>query len=197
MALNGTLKDFAVDEVLVFVGHSGRSGVLTVEDGAHRGQLSIDAGHVVAASFTGLDDPVDVAFELMRLGQGGFSFDQSERVERGGGGGGGRSPVDDVLAGARARLAEWRDIERVVPSLVALVALNPAPPGPEVYVDREQWATICAIGAGGPVGQVADRLGLGEFAACRAVKAVVDAGLAAVAPASGESRHLSVVPGAA
>ena len=192
MALSGTLKDFAADEVLVFVGHSGRSGVLTVEDGAHRGQLSIDAGHVVAASFAEADDPVEVTFELMRLGQGGFSFDQSERLE-----GGGRSPVDDVLAGARARLAEWRDIERVVPSLAALVALNPAPPGPEVYVDRDQWATICAIGAGGPVGQVADRLGLREFAACRAVRAVVDAGLAAVAPASGQGRHLTAVPGAA
>jgi hypothetical protein len=193
MALSGTLKDFALDEVLVFVGHSGRSGVLTVEDGARRGQLSIDAGHVVAAYFAEADDPVEVTFELMRLGQGGFSFDQSERLE----GGGGRSPVDDVLAGARARLAEWRDIERVVPSLAALVALNPAPPGPEVYVDRDQWATICAIGAGGPVGQVADRLGLREFAACRAVRAVVDAGLAAVAPASGQGRHLTAVPGAA
>ena len=29
----------------------GRYGVLTVEDGARRGQVSIDAGHVVAASF--------------------------------------------------------------------------------------------------------------------------------------------------
>ena len=63
----------------------------------------------------------------------------------------------------------------------------------EVWVDGEQWATICAIGAGGPVGQVADRLGLREFAACRAVKAVVDAGLAAVAPASADTRHLTAV----
>jgi len=193
MALSGTLKDFAVDEVLVFVGHAGRSGVLTVEDGAHRGQLWIDAGHVVAASFAESEDPVEVAFELMRLAQGGFSFDQSERPA----GGGSRRGVDDVLGDARARLAEWRDIERVVPSLVTLVALNPVAPGPEVYVDRDQWATICAIGSGGPVGQVADRLGLREFAACKAVKAVVDAGLAAVAQASAEARHLTAVPGAA
>ena len=189
MALSGTLNDFGLDEVLVFVGNAGKSGVLTVEDGPRRGQLWIDVGHVAGASFAGDEDPVEVAFELMRLGQGSFTFDQS----RASAAGGGRRPVDDVLCDARARLAEWRDIERVVPSLVALVALNPVAPGPEVWVDGEQWATICAIGAGGPVGQVADRLGLREFAACRAVKAVVDAGLAAVAPASADTRHLTAV----
>jgi hypothetical protein len=193
MALSGTLNDFGIDEVLVFVGNVGRSGALTVDDGARRGQLWIDAGQVAAASFGEGEDPVEVVFELMRLGQGSFSFDQSQPPAHGGG----RRHLESVLADARARLGEWREIERVVPSLVALVALNPVAPGSEVHVDAEQWATICAIGAGGPVGQVADRLGLREFAACKAVKAVVDAGLAAVAAASGEARHLTAVPGAA
>ncbi|HMC52267.1 MAG TPA: DUF4388 domain-containing protein [Acidimicrobiales bacterium] len=193
MALSGTLNDFALDEVLVFVGKAGKSGLLTVEDDSRQGLLWIDVGQVTAASFADGEDPVDVAFELMRLGRGSFTFDQSKPPADGKG----RRPVDDVLTDARTRLAEWRDIERVVPSLVALVALNPTAPEPEVVVDRDQWATICAIASGGPVGQVAERLGVREFAACKAVKSVVDAGLAAVAPASGEGRHLTPVPGAA
>ncbi|HMC43421.1 MAG TPA: DUF4388 domain-containing protein, partial [Acidimicrobiales bacterium] len=93
MALSGTLNDFGLDEVLVFVGNAGKSGVLTVEDGPRRGQLWIDVGHVAGASFAGDEDPVEVAFELMRLGQGSFTFDQSRAPAAGGG----RRPVDDVL----------------------------------------------------------------------------------------------------
>jgi len=179
MALSGALSDFAVDEVLRFVGETGKSGTLTVEDGSRRGQLWLEDGAVVGAGFADVTAAAEVAFELLRLPSGRFTFDQAVRATE---------PqaalsVGAVLADARAMLAEWQEIEKVVPSLATLVVLSPESPNGEVHIPREEWATVCAIGAGGPVSQVAERLALREFAACKAVKALVDAGLAAVAPA--------------
>jgi hypothetical protein len=119
----------------------------------------------------------DVVFELLRLEDGKFSF------ESGGAPSELQAPLDvhEVLGQARGRLAEWREIERVVPSLASVVRLDPEAGGELVlHISADDWKVVAAIGAGGPVKQVADKLGLNEFDACKAVKAVVDAHLASI-----------------
>jgi hypothetical protein len=185
MALLGTLAEFQVDDILVLLGTTKKTGVLAVESPRRAGRVWVDAGHIVGAEMAGHSEAHDVVFELLRLPDGKFSFES------------GAAPaelmapqdVSDVLAGARSRLAEWRDIERVVPSLSSLVVLDPEAGGePVLHINAEDWRVVAAIGAGGPVKKVADALGLAEFDACKAVKAVVDARLAVVDPvADGES----------
>jgi hypothetical protein len=181
MALSGTLTDFALDEVLRFIGSARKSGQLTVEQGARRGVVWLEEGKVAAAHLDEADEPAEVVFDLLRLDDGKFSFNADvDRPE----GGSEVTELDAVLNQAHAMLDEWREVEKVVPSIKTLVALSATPPGGDIRIDTSQWATICAVGAGGPVASVADRLGMREFAACKAVKALVDAGLAAVAPSS-------------
>lgn len=179
MALLGTLAEFQVDDVLVLLGSTKKTGVLAVESPRRSGRVWVDAGHVVGADMAGHAEAHDVVFELLRLPDGKFSFES------------GATPADlmapqdvaDVLAAARSRLAEWREIERVVPSLASVVKLDPEAGGePVLHINAEDWKVVAAIGAGGPVKNVADRLGLAEFDACKAVKAVVDARLAVVSP---------------
>ncbi|MDQ1437951.1 MAG: resuscitation-promoting factor RpfA [Acidimicrobiaceae bacterium] len=179
MALLGTLAEFQVDDVLVLLGTTKKTGVLAVEAPRRSGRVWVDAGHVVGAEMAGHTEAHDVVFELLRLPDGKFSFES------------GSAPADlmapqdvsDVLAAARSRLAEWRDIERVVPSLSSIVSLDPEAGGePVLHISADDWRIVAAIGAGGPVKLVADRLGLAEFDACKAVKAVVDAQLAVVQP---------------
>jgi hypothetical protein len=194
MALLGTLAEFQVDDILVLLGTTKKTGVLVVESPRRSGRVWVDAGHVVGAEMAGHGEAHDVVFELLRLPDGKFSF------ESGGAPSELSAPQDvsDVLAAARSRLAEWRDIERVVPSLASIVTLDPDAGGePVLHINAEDWKIVAAIGAGGPVKQVADRLGLAEFDACKAVKAVVDARLAVVEPvAEGESPAHAAAPGA-
>jgi hypothetical protein len=179
MALLGTLAEFQVDDILVLLGTTKKTGVLAVESARRIGRVWVDAGHVVGADMAGHAEAHDVVFELLRLPDGKFSFES------------GSAPSDlmapqdvsDVLAAARNRLAEWQDIERVVPSLSSIVTLDADAGGePVLHINAEDWRVVAAIGAGGPVQNVADRLGLAEFDACKAVKAVVDAHLAVVQP---------------
>jgi hypothetical protein len=179
MALLGTLAEFHVDDILVLLAGTKKTGVLAVEGGRKAGRLWVDGGHVVGSELPGADDAAEVVFELLRLAEGKFAYEA------------GAVPttlsapqdVQTVLAQARTKLAEWRDIERVVPSMASLVALNPdaGDAGP-LSIGAEDWRTVAAIGAGGTAAEVGARLSLGEFAACKALKAVVDAGLAVVTP---------------
>ena len=189
MALLGTLAEFQVDDILVLLGSTKKTGVLAIESPRRSGRVWVDAGHVVGADMAGHAEAHDVVFELLRLPDGKFSFES------------GSAPADlmapqdvsDVLAAARTRLAEWRDIERVVPNLSSVVTLDPDAGGePVLHINAEDWRVVAAIGAGGPVKNVADRLGLAEFDACKAVKAVVDAGLAVVKPVAEGSEPAEV-----
>lgn len=193
MALLGTLAEFQVDDILVLLGSTKKTGVLAVEAARRSGRVWLDAGHVVGAEMADHSEAHDVVFELLRLADGKFSFEA------------GSAPSDlmaplevaEVLAAARTRLAEWREIERVVPSLQSIVALDPDAGGePVLHINADDWRVVAAIGAGGPVKQVADRLGLAEFDACKAIKAVVDGGFAKVTPvAEGEAAPVAAAGG--
>lgn len=192
MALLGTLAEFHVDDILVLLAGTKKTGVLAVEGGRKAGRLWVDGGHVVGSELPGADDAAEVVFELLRLAEGKFAFEAGAVPATLGA----PQDVQTVLAQARTKLAEWRDIERVVPSMASVVALNPdaGDAGP-LSIGAEDWRTVAAIGAGGTAAEVGARLSLGEFAACKVLKAVVDAGLAVVTPvAEGQA---APAPGAA
>jgi hypothetical protein len=187
MALLGTLAEFQVDDILVLLASTKKTGVLAVDAPRRSGRVWVDAGHVVgadmAAAGDGTAEAADVVFELLRLTDGKFSF------EAGGAPAELVAPLDvhEVLAQARSRLAEWKDIERVVPSMASIVRLDPDAGGELVlHIGADDWRVVAAVGAGGPVRQVGERLGLSEFEACKAVKAVVDSKLAVIEPVADE-----------
>lgn len=203
MALLGTLADFHVDDILVLLASTKKTGVLVVEGGGRSGRVWLDSGHLVGGQSGSDQEPAVVVFDLLRLDQGRFSFDDGVAPPSLG------APLEvaSVLAQARTKLAEWREIEAVVPTMNSLVALDGGNGG-DVTIGADQWRTVVAVGAGGTVAEVATRLSAGEFAACKAVKSLVDAGLAtvtaradeapvAVSSAAPEPRQASVAPEAA
>jgi hypothetical protein len=189
MALLGTLAEFHVDDILVLLAGTKKTGMLAVDGGRRAGRIWMDGGHLVGAELADEHDPAAVVFELLRLVDGKFAFESGAMPANLGA----PQDVQTVLAAARSRLAEWRDIERVVPSMASLVALDPsAGDNGSLSITSEQWKTVAAIGAGGSVAEVGARLGLPEFDACKAAKSVVDAGLATVTPVA-DGRSAPVV----
>lgn len=179
MALLGTLAEFHVDDILLLLAGTKKTGALAVDGGRRAGRIWVDAGHLVGAELADQHDPAAVVFELLRLVDGKFAFEAGAMPANLGA----PQDVQNVLAAARSRLAEWREIERVVPSMVSVVALDPAAgDNGSLSITAEQWKTIACVGAGGTVAEVGARLGLPEFDTCKALKSVVDAGFAKVTP---------------
>lgn len=179
MALQGTLDTFALADVLRLLSATQKTGRLRIGGGRGGGSIWMTGGAV-----TGLEvshapyatEPVDALFELLRFTEGSFTFDtdvahETPTVPAG---------IEELLTAAEALLAEWREIESVVPSMDAWVTLSRSLASDTVSIDRERWTTLVAVGAGASVRSVATALQLGELPVSRAVRDLVELGVAEI-----------------
>ena len=190
MSLQGSLDTFALPDVLVLLAGTRKTGELGVT-GSQAAETTFDdfdarvwfeAGRLAGHDVAGAETAVDAIFGLLRLRRGEFSFTAAEAGGAGWGGGADPLDIEPVLAEAQARLEEWIDIERVVSSSAAWLRLVGEAPHPEITMSAAQWRLVAAIGSGRSVGAVVSDLGSGELDGFRAVKGLVEAGLAAVDP---------------
>jgi hypothetical protein len=158
-----------------------KTGRLLLHGDRGEGSVWLTDGQVTtiqtAASPDG--DAGDGLFDLLRARDGGFSFETGTVADADG-------PcldVEPLLHSTEKRLAEWREIEAVVPSLHAWVALVPEVAEPEVTIDAATWRLVATIGSGMTVGDLGRMLDLAEVPVCRVVRDLVTLGLGVVADA--------------
>lgn len=189
--LQGSLDNFALDEVLGLLSSTSKTGQLDIKGDRGSGSLLFNEGNLIgaASSYTANGTGIeDVMFELLRYEEGSFSFtskavettDQSENVAA-------------VLSAAEHRLADWREIESVVPTLEHMVGPAPDLPDEEVTINRAEWAVLTVIAAGCPASTVCERLNVGEVEGSRQIKNLAERLLVTVGPprASGVPSSMS------
>jgi hypothetical protein len=170
--------------VLGILSGTGKSGELYVAGNrtagmaqmpAVQGRLWFDDGRLASADVAGESDLVDALVELLRVVEGTFTFRPGPALSV-------RSPagVGEVLAEAQVRLAEWREIEQVIPSPAAWLELNPDAPAGPVALRADQWRLVVAVADGSSVESTVTRLGVGQLPGWRAVREIVEAGLVTV-----------------
>lgn len=187
VALQGTLDTFALPDVLRLLAATKKTGRLRISGERGSGSLWVDAGAVSAIEATHAPHATeagDALFELLRFDHGSFTFDADAVHSEPGAG----QDVDDLLQAAEALLAEWRQIESVVPSLDAWVTLRRELGAPEVTIDQERWTTLVTVGGGATVRRMADDLCLAELPVSRAVRDLVELGVVDIAPAAPAGR---------
>ncbi|MHB1137500.1 MAG: DUF4388 domain-containing protein [Microthrixaceae bacterium] len=194
MALQGTIDTFPVTDVLSLLGSSATTGRLTVQGDRGRAEIWVRAGELVGgtADDRPAGDAAGLVFELLRFAEGDFEFtavpadelpdSELESAE-----------LATAVVAAQELRAEWAEIEAVVPSTAHRVGLVAELPEEELVVDPFLWSVIVAAGATPSVDELADRLGLGEFAACAAVASLVGRGLATVEEPAAPTTAITVV----
>jgi hypothetical protein len=187
VALQGDLQSFALPDVLRLLAGTGKSGLLEVAGPSVEGELSLRDGAILrggATSAPSADRPAEVVYELLRLVEGSFAFAEGDQHGDGPG-----TDVEVALAEAEALLAEWREVEAVVPGMDAWATLAAEAVGDEVRLDGDAWRSIVAIAGGGSVRDLAVARGLSDLDASRAIKGLVEAGLVEV-----RASHAEVAP---
>jgi hypothetical protein len=195
VALQGTLDTFALPEVLRLLAATKKTGRLRITGGRGTGSVWAADGEIRGVEATHAPhatEAVDALFELLRFEEGSFTFD-AEAVHDGAGQ---PAELEPLLADAEALLDEWRSIESIVPSLDAWVSLRKVLPQSKVTVSQDQWTTLVAVGAGATVRRVADDLCLGELPVSRAVKELVELGMAEVTATPPAGALTTAAPGA-
>lgn len=176
--LQGSLENFALDEVLGLLASTNKTGQLEISGDRGTGSLMFSDGRLVdgTASHTANGTEVeDVMFELLRYADGSFTFTNRE-VE----GAEKAQNVASVLSGAEHRLQDWRQIEAVVPTLSHQVSPAAELPADEVTISREEWAALTVIAAGCPASLICDQLSLGEVEGSRQIKNLAERELVTV-----------------
>jgi hypothetical protein len=179
VALQGTLDTFALPDVLRLLASTKKTGRLVIAGNRGTGSVWVDSGSVVGSEATGTmvdAGVVDVLFELLRYGDGSFTFESGTTASD-------PAParaVEPLLVDAERQLVEWREIEAVVPSMDAWISLVSDLEGEEILIAADRWRAIVAIGSGTSVTGIGHTLKLGELDVCRQVKELVELGLVKV-----------------
>ncbi len=173
--LQGSLDNFSLSEVLGLLASTEKTGRLRVSGDRGTGSLWLEDGQLISGAGpdeaqTGIQD---VVFEIMRFKSGNFSFAVNEAPAEA------ELPqlVDIVVATAGDQLAEWHQIEAVVPSLDHILTPRPELDGEQVTITSEQWRMLIAVGPRSAVREVCSDLGLGEVDGSRMMKVMIEQGL--------------------
>lgn len=178
MALQGTLDTFELPDVLRLLSTTKKSGRLRLQTDRGDGNVWVDEGLVVgvASPSSSEGEMSEGLFDLLRSREGSFVFQADEEAPSPGL----PTDVEPLLVAAEERLAEWREIEKVVPSMYAHVRLAESLPAPQVTIDADAWRTVTAIGSGVSVADLGRTLDLSEVGVCRLVRDLVELGLGTV-----------------
>lgn len=178
MSLQGSLETFQLPDVLVLLASTKKTGELRITGDRVSGKVWVKDGQLVDTEVPRAPEPVDAIWELLRLKTGDFVFDSDTAPPSGSSA---TQPVEPLLADAQARMAEWVEIEKVVPSTAAWVTLAPEAPSPEVIITADQWKLFAQVGDGRTVDALMDKLSMGEFDTCKWLKSMADDGVLKVA----------------
>lgn len=176
--MQGSLDDFALDEMLTLLASTGKTGRLEVKGDRGQGALRLKAGRLVDATASNTangTEPEDALFEMLRFTEGNFHFTVSEDED-----GAADIVVAEAVIAAEERLADWKTIEAVVPSLRHMVTPVRELPENEITLDRSDWSALITIGNGCPVSAVCDELDMGEVEGSRCIKGLIERGLVSI-----------------
>ena len=191
VALSGTLETFSLPDVLRLLSSTKKTGLLALDGDRGRGRMWVRDGAIVAADADrATNEQLEgVAFELLRFVEASFDFDSGAEAPEDGD----ARDVDDVLTEAESRLAEWREIEAVVPSLDVWVRMVD-----ELDDDRTvtvpQWRVLAQVGTGASGHDLADRLEQGEYDVCRQLRDLVEEGMVELTDAPVAQHAPAVAP---
>ncbi|MCP4086783.1 MAG: DUF4388 domain-containing protein [Actinomycetia bacterium] len=193
VSLQGTLDTFALPDVLRLVASTRKTGLLRVSGSRGEGSIWVEDGDIVAGSVTSAEQGADYAtqvFDLLRFPDGSFMFESDCTAPEPGA----PSEIEPVLLEAETLLAEWRNIETVIPSGDSWMNLAEELPNTDVVIDRPRWQVIVAVGAGSTVLEIGAVLGLGEIQVARELKEMVELGLIDVGAPTGSNLAAVAAP---
>ncbi|HEY5696276.1 MAG TPA: DUF4388 domain-containing protein [Acidimicrobiales bacterium] len=176
MALQGTIDTFELTEVVRLLAAGSKTGVLRLEGSRGSGRVWVDEGKVTTITVDHApraESLAEAMFELLRFEDGHFTFASDELANPAGE----PTELDGILVDAEAQLAEWREIEVVVPTTRALVTLRQELTRADVVLDKQRWRLVAAIAGGITVATLGDAMDLGELPVSRAVKDLIELGV--------------------
>jgi Domain of unknown function (DUF4388) len=182
MPLQGTFDVLDFSAVLELLSSRNMTGRLHVRSRSFAANLFFADGQIVgadqsehqAAAVSGdvTQRAQEICFELLGTDRGNFEFHPGKRD---GPVGGTVITVPEALDEARRRLAEWQELQALIPSLdVQPRLVTELDPG-QVTLDREQWRVLTAVDGRRNLRSIGRAFNMSDFDVCRAMRDLLSA----------------------
>ncbi len=182
MALQGSLADISLPDVIQLVSVSGKTGVFTLSAEGVDGKIFLKDGQIVDAAAGSLAGELAV-YEMATWRHGQFIFTANivpERVTVT------KSNTNLMMEAAR-RLDEYRVLQRKIPSMEAVPYFLPRQPGQDqITLSPQEWAVVTKVDGQVSIKQLEQATGLPAFDVCKVLYGLVTSGLIALRGAEEE-----------
>ncbi len=176
MALQGSLADLALPDVIQLVSVSGKTGVFSLSGEGAEGKIYLKDGQIVHAHVGGLSGEYAV-YELAMWRRGQFIFTpnvepDSVTISK--------SNTSLMMEAAR-RLDEWRVLQRRIPSMEAVPYFLPRDPGhDQITLSPHEWQIVTKVDGKKTIRELENATGLPAFDVCKVLFGLVTSGLIAL-----------------
>lgn len=172
VVLQGSVESFPIPDVMRFLASAGKTGRLTLQ--GENGLVSVCLrGDFVIVPGGELEDAADELFELLRVEEGPFTFDEQALPS----GSAHEHPLEPSLALASTLTAEWKHVTALIPHASVRLDLGSHLPDGVISLDDHDWQLIRAVGDGTSITDLAGRLGVRVVPATRRAARMVERGL--------------------
>ncbi|MBP1619548.1 MAG: hypothetical protein H6Q02_315 [Acidobacteria bacterium] len=176
MALQGSLHDLALPDVIQLVSVAGKTGVFTLSGEGTEGKIYLREGQVIDAQVGGLRGE-NALYEMAMWRAGGFIFTpgvepEATTISR--------SNTSLMMEAAR-RHDEWRVLQRKIASLEAVPYFLPRDPRhDQITLSPLEWQVVTNIDGQRSVNQLEAVTGLPAFDVCKVLFGLITSGLIAL-----------------
>ena len=182
MALQGSLSELSLPDVIQMVSVSGKTGVFAVARHDELGKIFLRDGQIVDAVVGSLRGDRAV-YEMAIWSEGDFSFNPGEECET--------VTIHlsnaNLMMEAARRLDEWRVLSRQIPSLDLIPFFTSRDQSDQVTLSPHEWILVTRIDDEHTIEEIAEQLHWSAFDVSKLLFGMITSGLVALRSAADES----------
>jgi len=182
MALQGSLSELSLPDVIQMVSVSGKTGVFEVNRSNEVGKIFLRDGQIVDALVGGLRGD-NAVYEMAIWSEGDFSFIPGQDTDS--------VTIHlsnaNLMMEAARRLDEWRVLSRKIPSLDLVPFFTSRDQSDQVTLSPHEWILVTRIDDQHSIEEIADALHWSAFDVSKLLFGMITSGLVALRSASEES----------
>jgi hypothetical protein len=176
MALQGSLTELSLPDVIQLVSVSGKTGAFNLDRDGETGKIFLKEGQIVDAAVGTLRGEHAV-YEMAIWSQGDFSFNPGEETDQ--------TTVHksnaNLMMEAARRLDEWRVLSRKIPSLDLIPFFPPRERGlDQVTLSPHEWILVTRVDGKRSIEEIAAILQWSAFDVSKLLFGMITSGLVAL-----------------
>jgi hypothetical protein len=190
MALQGSLSELSLPDVIQMVSVSGKTGVFSVVRNDEVGKIYLRDGQIVDAAVNALRGD-NAVYEMAIWSEGEFTFNPGEETEA--------VTIHlsnaNLMMEAARRLDEWRVLSRKIPSLDLIPFFTSRDQSDQVTLSPHEWILVTRIDDEHTIEEIGEQLHWSAFDVSKLLFGMITSGLVALRSSTDEPRSESIPQG--